>query len=86
MCLSLSDTCSEINEIPQNAELIFGFAENDANDDFDSDYLTRVQPCLTWQPLLKPGIRRLQIRLLLWRPLLLRPLLGSALAESCLRP
>ena len=38
----------------------------------------RVWPCLPWQPLLKPGSRRLQLWILSW-PLLLRPVSGSTL-------
>ena len=43
----------------------------------------RVWPCLPWQPLLKPGSRRLQIWILSWRPLLLRPV-SRAVAQPCL--
>ena len=41
----------------------------------------RVWPCLPWQPLLKPGSRRLQIWTH-WRALLLRPVF--ILAQPCL--
>ena len=49
-----------------------------------SPTLIRLWPCLAWQPLHKPGSRRLQIRILSWGPLLLWPVSRSSLAQSCL--